>query len=911
MSLLGGNIMLKEDFEVIALLMCKNLGDEIDRTAIEQKVKELGVPYGFDDDVIYEVVRKVESRLVTTMDEGVSLVDPEADHDEEWINQKEGLEWSYWNEYREQLLLEGWGDKVLYSLGEVTDRILGLLKDPDTLGEWDRRGLVVGHVQSGKTANYIGLISKAADAGYRFIIVIAGIHNNLRKQTQIRIDEGFVGLSADGDKTERVGVGNRNRSRRDPVPLTNTASDFNKKTAGVHQNDLELYEQAGRPAIMVIKKNVSTLKRLYKWLTDLNADQNGQISKIPMLLIDDEADNASINTNKADLNPTQTNAWIRQLLKVFNKSCYVGYTATPFANIFINPKDEDEMVGDDLFPSDFIYCLDAPSNYFGADKVFLDNGIRKSVLRTIDDAEECFPLSHKRHDPVPDIPPTAKKAIQTFLIAKTIRNIRKQDNKHCTMMVNVSRFVDIQREVRGHIAHYLSGIQDAILANYKKPVHEALRSPIMAGLKEVFDSEYAECPESWELVQGSLYQAADGVKTYLVNSKSDESLDYGKYEADGDALTALAVGGLSLSRGLTLEGLTVSYMYRNTKMYDTLFQMGRWFGYRPGYEDLCRVYLSEESQGWYSHIAEVSEDLRQQVKQMRRDGFKPVEFGLYVRSHPDALIVTALNKMRHAKKVTLKVSFDGVLRETHMLSKSEDTRIKNLMVMTLLYETLNNEQKAKRTSEDRGTVWREVPAGYAIDFIDSFIFHKALQYREIDYKEAFTSYAREVIDTYPYWDIVFVSLVGEEHAHPVLPMALQKRQVGKENNRIKKTESEDGWHVGGRQRVSGKNVESIGLTDIEKKIAQDIAVKNKDKELTDRHFRYEAVRGRPLLMLHLLNLVDEDDGANEILGKMMPAIGISFPFTGRYRSIECVANPVWLEGMLADSPLEEDDYEIN
>jgi hypothetical protein len=320
--------------------------------------------------------------------------------------------------------------------------------------------------------------------------------------------------------------------------------------------------------------------------------------------------------------------------------------------------------------------------------VFLDDDISQSVLRTIDDAEDYIPLSHKRHDPIPDIPPSAKEAVQVFILAKAIRNIRKQENKHCSMMVNVSRFVDTQRQVREHISHYLSGLQDAIFSNYRKPIHEALRSPIMAGLKAVYDKEYGGCPESWEMVQGALYQAAEGLKIYLVNSKSDEALDYVKYEENGDALTALAIGGLSLSRGLTLEGLTVSYMYRNSKMYDTLFQMGRWFGYRPGYDDLCRVYLSEASQGWYAHIAEASEDLRQQIKQMKRDGFSPRQFGLYVRAHPDTLLVTALNKMRNAEKKTFKVHFDGTQAETHVLPAAMDIRQRNLGEMKSLYTLL-------------------------------------------------------------------------------------------------------------------------------------------------------------------------------------------------------------------------------
>lgn len=903
--------MLKEDFELIALLTCKNHEGELDRAHIEQTVRSLASIHNFEEHTIEEVIKKVESRLVTSMDEGVSLVDIEDDHDEEWVNGKEDVSWNYWNEYKEQLLVEGWGDKVLHTLGEVTDRILGLLKDPQTPGEWDRRGLVIGHVQSGKTANYIGLVSKAADAGYRFIIVIAGIHNNLRKQTQKRIDEGFVGLSGDGEKIVRVGVGKRNLSREDPVPLTNTASDFNKKVAAAHSADLELYEKAGRPAILVIKKNVSTLKRVHGWLRDLNADQNGQISNIPMLLIDDEADNASINTNKPELDPTQTNKWIRQMLMLFKKSCYVGYTATPFANIFINPKDEDEMLGDELFPRDFIYCLDAPSNYFGADKVFIDDDISRGVLRTISDAEDYIPLSHKRHDSIPDLPPSAKRAIKTFILAKAIRIIRRQDDKHSSMMINVSRFVDTQRQVRDHVSHYMNELQDAIFSNYKKPVKEALRSKVVAELKVVFDAEFSDCKETWEQVQRCLYFASDEMKTYLVNSKSDEALDYGKYEETGDALSAIVIGGLSLSRGLTLEGLIVSYMYRNSKMYDTLMQMGRWFGYRPGYDDLCRVYLSEDSQGWYSHIAEASEDLRQQIKQMRRDGFSPKDFGLYVRAHPDALIVTALNKMRHAEKKSLSgpLCLDNKFRETYVLPKDSSINSKNLELMGTLYSYLEKNFGSASVDEKyaKGShCWRNVSTWDILDFIEKFRFHKDIYWL----KNGIIAYTKAVVDLYEDWDVAFVSLSKPDNISDVVPIAIQKRQIGTLGDRPKPTNEEPGWHVGSRQKIAGPGVEGAGLDTVQRVKAQELA---NDKKVPDRIFRDKEVRGRPLLVLHILNLYDMNyrDPKAKIIARNIPAIGCSYPASGKYRPVDCVVNKVWLESDMVDYPDEEDDHDID
>lgn len=882
--------------ESMVLLSFKGVEPPPHRNDIEKRARELAGVLGVDDRRINEIVKNVEANLVTSMDEGVSLVDLKDDHDEDWVNGK-NIIWDYWADYERHLEGEGWGPKVIHTTGEVTDNILGLLKDPETPGDWDRRGLVIGHVQSGKTANYIGLISKAADAGYRFIIVIAGIHNNLRKQTQQRIDEGFIGRN--GETKQLTGVGKVRKRRAFPIPLTNTASDFSKKFASANTADLKAYD---RPVILVIKKNVTTLSNVYSWLKELNADQDGRISSIPMLLIDDEADNASINTNKPDIDPTRTNAEIRRLLKLFKKSCFVGYTATPFANIFINPDDEEEMLGDDLFPKDFIYCLDAPTNYFGAQKVFIDEEISEKTVKTINDAEDYIPLSHKKYFEIPDLPPTAKQAIDVFILSRAIRCARKQDNRHCSMMINVSRFVDIQKQIRDHTSHYLSQIKNAIRYNYKKPVNEALRNSDISRLKDVFDREFRDCPETWENVQLLLLDASDEMKTYLINSKSDETLDYEKYERSGDALTAVAVGGLSLSRGLTLEGLTVSYMYRNTKMYDTLMQMGRWFGYRPGYEDLCRIYLSEDSKGWYAHIAEATEDLRQQIKQMRRDGFSPKDFGLYVRAHPDALIVTALNKMRHAEKRTFKVSYDGQLKETYILPSAEDIRRKNITEMISFYKTLRTRfgEPAESKIVCKGSVfWRKIPLEHVMEFMGGFRFHRSLQ----GTKDAFLSYAKEVSDSHPLWDIAFISLIGSEPSVEGLPMAAQKRQVG-----IKKTGYEDCWFVGNKQRVSGKGVVGVSLDEMEIAEAKSLAEKDHRKEPTDRDFRHKDVRGRPLLMLHVLDLFDGDPA--NIIAENMPAVGFSFPATGDIRSVDCVVNKIWLEKDMIDFPDEEDDYDI-
>src|SRR3990167_5197544 len=257
---------------------------------IEAKAAELAPILGYKGD-LKDIVITAETIIPSRMNAGESLVDTEAAHDEEWIHKRE-INNTYADAYADFLLSENWHPTVVNTLLNIDgSKILGLLQDPTSDGTWSRRGLVIGHVQSGKTSNYMGVIAKAADAGYKFIIVIAGIHNNLRKQTQQRIDEGFVGRSSDPANRVNIGVG-LDKNYQNPVTLTNINSDFNKQTAdksGAQLNDFK------KPVVIVIKKNVKTLQALHTWLRELNAKGRDRIAYVPMLIIDDEADNASIN----------------------------------------------------------------------------------------------------------------------------------------------------------------------------------------------------------------------------------------------------------------------------------------------------------------------------------------------------------------------------------------------------------------------------------------------------------------------------------------------------------------------------------------------------------------------------------------------------------------------------------------
>lgn len=881
---------------------------------IAEFAAKLAPVYGVSENRLAEVVKNLETKLVTTMSEGTSLVDQHTEHDDTWHEKREDINWGYWNDYEQQLIAESWGPHVVNTMGDVTGKILGLLKNPEDAGDWKRRGLVIGHVQSGKTANYIGLISKAADAGYKFIIVIAGIHNNLRAQTQQRVDEGFIGRSSDPNRRGKpLGVGILHPNRRFPVTLTTTDRDFDKRFASQLGGDLQVYKQ---PVIVVIKKNVSTLKSLYSWLKELNTRESAdKIDNIPMLMVDDEADNASINTNREDLDPTATNRELRNILSLFRKSCYVGYTATPFANIFIDPDTDKEMLDDlDLFPRDFIYCLDAPTNYFGPQKVFVDEESSSSILRTIDDAEVIVPLKHKKDHLVSELPISLKKAIHAFIVGKAIRIAREHRNKHASMMVNASRFVDVQRQFRAHISLYMKEIKNAVMFNYALQEEKALKDTHMRALREIFDEEFSGGRESWQDIQKVLYEAVDAIKIFVVNSKSDEALDYRWAEENGESLTALAIGGLSLSRGLTLEGLMVSYMYRNTKMYDTLMQMGRWFGYRAGYEDLCRVWLPSESQGWYSHIAEATEELRQQIKQMRRDRLSPIDFGLYVRAHPDALLVTALNKMRDAERRPFKINLSGTLTETFIVPSDTGIVSENQELMKKFFADLQQHYPSRQKPVGNSFFWTEVDWEQAERFLMEFKFHRQI----LDKKTAALDYLRKVSDKYPTVDIAFVSLEKPKPGTTGFQitgtdvMYCQERAVGvSPKGSIREPLEETGYYVTNKQRVASRGAESIGLDNDLRKKAEATAEED-GMNIADKYYR--LMRPRPLLMLHMVKLVHKikEKNIEELLLDQVPAMGISFPGGDYSITVDYVVNKVWMKQMQEESfddPDEEDDYD--
>jgi len=720
------------------------------------------------DAVTDELIR----RFSVWIGDDISLSDDQGH--EPWLDSSRKEDWRYWQRYREMIEKDlSWdtADK----LDKSTDKILGMLEDPLRSGQWSRRGLVVGHVQSGKTASYTGLVCKAADAQYKIIIVLAGLHNNLRSQTQIRLEEGFLGYetSSTHDVLKRVGVGLIDSDISIKPNCATTRAD-NGDFGGRAATQLAISPEQ-RPWLFVVKKNKSVLVRLLKWIQahvadapihDAGPDSGNKMdlplvarraTKFPLLIIDDEADNASVDTGEMvvdeegnadeEHDPTTINKLIRRILNSFSRSAYVGYTATPFANIFIHERGETRNEGSDLFPSAFIQNLAAPDNYVGPTTMFgraspEGRTGELPLIRQVDDyqsenkAKGWMPAGHKiDHVPVWSkdhaLPPSLREAVNSFILSCTVRKLRGQAKKHCSMLVHVTRFNNVQNRVKADIDDYVKHVRQTLVRGVShtdvlSELEDLWIKDFLPASATVSDLGLGDVPGeqvSWQEVLSSLPGVLDDIDVRTINGTAKDALDYEQNRERG--LKVIAIGGDKLARGLTLEGLCTSYFLRASKMYDTLMQMGRWFGYRPGYLDLCRLYTSPDLVRWFKHISDASAELREEFDLMANSGATPREFGLKVQSHPE-MMVTSQIKMRSAK--TLHLSYSGELVQTVTFPADPAVLNRNLTMASQLVSQMGepSQKEVVRAQFGEGAetwhghLWKDVPVVSVTDFLEGY-----------------------------------------------------------------------------------------------------------------------------------------------------------------------------------------------
>lgn len=706
--------------------------------------------------------------------------------DRTWYTKNRPQNEYFWNLFSLYHAQKGDLDRAsLNKLGDTTlPNLMNCLGNPKEILSKQRKryGLVLGDVQSGKTSTYSGLICKAADAGIKVVILLAGTTETLRQQTQERIEEDIVGLTIRTDnfhnnQPTNVGVGTLPGWENKVTTFTLYEDDFNMARA----KSMSSIGSQKSIVLFVVKKNVPVLTHLHEWLTGSNQHLNAD-GKLPysLLLIDDEADNASINTKDSTLDPTATNRKIREICEVFMDSNYVGFTATPFANIFINPETDEEMVTADLFPKDFIYVLPTPDPYIGAQKIFgqpskehpnygncsymLDNCYITDIKELTDADIRSTPEQQLIDGPIyfkhkktwrGQLPSSLIESVRCFYLANAIRDLDiKQQKAPRTMLINISRYVGVHSYLKKEIDQLVTNDYKEIRINFSVDHDKNVNNKLYKELHRLFELHYSNCGYTWDEVgaKNNLLRG-EKPKVIVVNGSKESREDAPNYKRN-PSLRLIAVGGLALSRGLTLKGLSTSYFYRNTSTYDVLMQMGRWFGYRPNYEKVCRIWITNTSANWYREIAEATEELKSELAHMHSLELTPRDFGLRIRRDDTALEITARNKMRKAGKCEIRTTFWGNVFETPYFSTLVSDNTLNINVTRSWLKKLSDEiaipEKVKNFSS---YIIKDVPANEVVSFLsDIRTSNKNLRFN----RTKIARFITDNIDSISKWDVLVV-----------------------------------------------------------------------------------------------------------------------------------------------------------
>ncbi len=605
----------------------------------------------------------------------------------------------FWPPLKDLLLQKGWSDEAFDSLDKASNKVVSLLQPPG-LGVINTRGLVLGYIQSGKTANFSAVIAKAADVGYKLFIVLSGLTDPLRNQTQHRLSQELTELN-----------------RSNWVELTFPTEDFRPGPVG-NVNAFLTRDNAHR-VLGVVKKNAAVLRRLLIWLKAAHKDV---ISNCPVLIIDDEADQASVNASGSEEKRTTINRLILEILEVLPKAAYVGYTATPFATVFIDPSVKD------LYPRDFIIDLPRPANYFGAEQIFGRERLTEDdegkeydgfdMIRRIAQEEVPF-LKPKgindRYDFEPQLTPSLESALHYFWLATAARAFRGDGDKHSTMLIHTTLYTDVHERFKPLITSYQDQFLKKLRTGNSGFIYE-LRTRWTEEQLRVPPADVDETPVFFDELLPHLIGVVKESAVVVENSKSPQRLVYGD-----TAKIQIVIGGNTLARGLTLEGLVVSFFVRAANAFDTLLQMGRWFGYRPGYADLPRIWMTAELEEYFYDLATVEEEVRNDIKRYELEGLTPLQFGVRIRTHP-ALEITSRLKMQAA--IDCNVSYSGDFRQTILFNhKDRDWLTRNLNAARSLIRTIRAYGIAPVESPQK-IIFRDVPVDAILSFLKQYAFHE-------------------------------------------------------------------------------------------------------------------------------------------------------------------------------------------
>lgn len=780
---------------------------------------------------------------------------------------------------------KNWNDESVLPINESSTEVVSLLANP-ALEQFRCRGLVVGYVQSGKTANMTAVIAKAVDAGYNFVVVLGGVTNKLRQQTQRRLQSDIV---------ER---------HREVWQLHTTEDEKNGDFTLPPNNGQFTMPVEGRAQLLVIKKETTRLATL---LQAIQKTPPRITRALKTLIIDDECDQASVNAGKTETDITEINKAIRKIIRALPAVSYVGYTATPFANVFANPfpASKDEL--DDLYPEDFITALPRPETYFGAREVFgfdpddadVDEGpsAGRDMVKPIPEDEISVIRSTKnRKDFNPQVTKSLEQAILWFLLSCAVRRHRGHQNDHMSMLVHTSQLVLQHEKMAESINEWLAQNTPSIL-DAKGDAWNAIVS--------TWETETASVPLEGENdtelrpidLHPYLIEVLNLLEVAVENGASDNRLNYNEIDPENNnkvvPKTYIVVGGSVLARGLTLEGLSVSFFLRTSKQYDTLLQMGRWFGFRDGYADLPRLWATQDLISNFRALAHIEEEIRNDIAQYKARGATPLEFAVKVRSIP-GLAITSAAKMRYARKTS--ISFEGRHIQTIRFDHQKDGIVADNWAAATNLVTL---AKKKADEFDAGKkLFRNVPMSVVRQFLKEYqICDKHLDLKQ----EMLLNYLDATEKQLSLWNIGIVSPDGEPSNHSLGFLG----RIGTNK----------------RSRLAEPNA----YADIKALMSKRDILIDADSQSIDRGDDWDALKNRrpnvPLLLIYPIQAESEPrkrkdgeksrvrlDASDDLIG-----FGIVFPGmkdrSGAYYAVELdVPTPEQLE---EDDEVEEPDAEAN
>lgn len=817
------------------------------------------------EDILTRLIEKYR-RLV----DGIEVSDPPVIHgarDPWYPGPIEGDRfWPSLEAYLTQNL--GWDDDRMKPVDESSTKVVANTPRPERPA-WTCKGLVVGYVQSGKTTNYTSVIAKAADNGYKLVIVLSGMHNGLRRQTQQRLDTQLCQLVPDAWLT-----------------LTGADDDFR---APAMSSVALLKGQKSKIALCVVKKNGTVLKRLQRWLQD--AAEQGTLAELPVLVVDDEADQASVQTKT--INPL-----ILGILEKLPRCTYLAYTATPFANLLIDPG------AGDLYPSDFIINLPRPEGYFGTERIFgrdLVEGDEANgpsldgydMVRIIEDDEVASVSPAGRAAAAsfePEITSSLEDALRWFWLATATRRARGDDG-HSTMLIHTSIKTTVHESFRDPLLDY----RDDLLRGL-----EAGDADLVDELRSLWNSETGKVPAdtvgaaivpvSFDQILEQLTEVVGSTKVVLDNYRSDDRLDY-----TTPSQVAIAVGGNTLSRGLTLEGLVVSFFVRAAQAYDTLLQMARWFGFRPGYEDLPRIWMTRRLEEWFRHLATVEHEIRLDIDRYEHQGLTPTEFGVRIRTHP-VLRVTA--KMGAA--VPAYASYGGRRVQTrYFKEQNADWLGTNLRAADDLIRSIRQDGGRARSLTEGASLFEAVDADLIERFLGAYQAHEdspdldsALLLRYIRKQRANGS-----LDL---WSVAVMSTAKESNG--------QVRLGGLDFNRISRSKLKGT----GPDRADVKTLMSKDHRVVDLPITPAQARAKNETALIDERNNDPVGQSRGLLLLYPVDPQSQPDKTNEAsrapLDAVDDVIGLGLVFPGNAERGQVKNTYITVD--LSAAAIEENDAEV-